>query len=136
MNPTYRSPVWPGWRPFFLVAALYDLLLGVVFLVFGEQILDAIGMVLPPHIAYIQLAAVFILVQGLSYGFVYRDPPGNLGLVRVGVIYKVAYAGLALWYLIIGQLPSGFFLPWALIDVAFLIGFVLFLRAVAGAKQA
>ena len=88
-------------------------------------------MELPPHVAYIQLAAVFIFVQGLSYALVYRDPLANLGIVRVGVAYKAAYAGLALWYLAIGLLPSVFFLPWAAIDVAFLIGFVLFLRAAA-----
>jgi hypothetical protein len=117
-----------SWRTFFLVAALYDVVLGAVFVVAGEQILGAIGMELPPHVAYIQLAAIFILVQGLSYWLAYRDPFGNLGIVRVGVAYKAAYAGLAAWYLLIGALPSVFFIPWALIDVAFLVGFVLFLR--------
>jgi hypothetical protein len=136
MNPTYRSPGWPGWRLFFLVAALYDVLLGIAFVVFGEQILDAIGMALPPHIAYIQLAAVFVLVQGLSYWFVYRDPPANLGLVKVGVIYKLAYAGLAAWYLLTGQLPNGFFIPWAIVDLLFLVGFVMFLRAASRPQQA
>ena len=127
---------WPGWKPFFLVAALYDMILGVVFMVFGEQILEWIGMELPPHVAYIQLAAVFIFVQGLSYLLVYFDPPNNLGLVRIGVVYKIAYAGLALWYLIIGQLPSNFFIPWALVDVVFLAGFLLFLRAAMRARTA
>lgn len=118
-----------GWRIFFLVAALYDLILGVAFVVFGEQILGAIDLELPPHIAYIQLAAVFIFVQGFSYLFPFRDPLGNLGIVQVGVVYKLAYAGLALWYLAIGILPSPFFIPWAIIDLGFLVGFVLFLRA-------
>jgi hypothetical protein len=127
---------WPGWRPFFLVAALYDIVLGAVFMVFGEEILDWIGMELPPHIAYIQLAAIFIFVQGLSYLLVWRDPPHNPGLVQVGVVYKVAYVGLALWYLIVGQLPSDFFIPWAIIDVLFMIGFLLFLRAVRRVQPA
>jgi len=118
-----------GWRAFFLVAALYDIVLGLVFVVAGERILSAIGMALPPHVAYIQLAAVFIFVQGLSYWLAYRDPLGNLGIVRVGVAYKAAYAGLAAWYLVIGRLPSVFFVPWAIIDLGFLVGFVLFLRA-------
>ena len=124
-----------GWRIFFLVAALYDMILGVAFVVFGEQILGAIDMELPPHIAYIQLAAVFIFVQGFSYLLPFLDPLGNLGIVRVGVVYKVAYAGLALWYLAIGALPSVFFIPWAIIDLGFLVGFVLFLRA-AGSRTA
>ena len=118
-----------GWRAFFLVAALYDVVLGAAFVVAGEPILSAIGMPMPPHIAFIQLAAIFIFVQGLSYALVFLDPPGNLGIVRVGVAYKAAYAGLAVWYLVIGILPSLFFVPWALIDLAFLVGFVLFLRS-------
>jgi hypothetical protein len=125
-----------GWRAFFLVAALYDLLLGAAFVVAGEQVLSAISMQLPPHVAYIQLAAVFIFVQGLSYWLAFRDPLGNLGIIRVGVAYKAAYAGLAIWYLAIGLLPSIFFIPWAIIDVGFLVGFVLFLRAASRAAAA
>jgi hypothetical protein len=124
------------WRAFFLVAALYDILLGAAFLVFGEQVLAAIGMELPPHIAYIQLAAVFVFVQGLSYLLVFFDPPGNLGLVRIGVAYKAGYAGLALWYLVLGILPSVFFIPWAIVDVLFMVGFVLFLRAAGRSRLA
>lgn len=128
MRTIPEHPVTAGWRTFFLVAALYDILLGAAFLVAGERILTAIGMALPPHIAYIQLAAVFIIVQGLSYWLVFREPLGNAGIVTVGVAYKASYAGLALYYLVIGQLPSVFFIPWAVIDVLFLIGFVMFLR--------
>ena len=128
MNLIVERPVSSGWRTFFLVAALYDLILGAVFVVIGEPILTAIGMALPPHIAYIQLAAVFTFVQGLGYWLVFRDPFANLGIVRVGVAYKAAYSGLTLYYLVIGQLPSVFFIPWAVTDLLFLIGFVWFLR--------
>jgi hypothetical protein len=131
MSTIIDRPASSSWRTFFLVAALYDVVLGGVFVVAGEQILGAIGMQLPPHVAYIQLAAIFIFVQGLSYWLAYRDPYGNLGIVRVGVAYKAAYAGLAAWYLLIGALPSVFFIPWAIVDVAFLVGFVLFLRTAA-----
>jgi hypothetical protein len=68
------------------------------------------------------------MVQGLGYWLVYRDPFDNLGLVRVGVAYKATYSGLALYYLLIGQLPSVFFVPWAVVDLLFLISFVIFLR--------
>ena len=64
------------------------------------------------------------------------DPLGNLGIVRVGIAYKAAYAGLAFWYLVIGALPSVFFIPWAIIDLLFLVGFVLFLRAAATPQPA
>ena len=136
MTTTIERPMSSGWRTFFLVAALYDLILGAVFLVIGERILTAVGMVLPPHIAYIQLAAVFIFVQGLGYWLVFRDPFANLGIVRMGVAYKTAYSGLALYYLVSGQLPSVFFIPWAVTDLLFLIGFVTFLRGASRTQPA
>ena len=66
----------------------------------------------------------------------YRDPLANLGIVRMGVAYKAAYSGLALYYLATAQLPSVFFIPWAVIDLLFLIGFVMFLRAASRAQHA
>jgi hypothetical protein len=135
MNMTIRRPVPTAWRAFFLVAAVYDILLGLAFLLAGESILDAIEMDLPPHIAYIQLAAIFIVVQGFSYLLVYLYPLANRGIVWVGVAYKASYSALAFWYLAIGQLPSMFFVPWAIIDIGFMIGFLWFLRE-AGRWQA
>jgi hypothetical protein len=127
----------PGaWRGFFLVAALYDMALGVAFMVAGEPILEAIGMVLPPHIAFIQLAAVFVFVQGLSYLLPWRNAWANEGVVWVGVAYKAAYAGLAVWYLALGILPSVFFIPWAIVDLGFMAGFLWFLRLAARRRAA
>ncbi|MET1231639.1 MAG: hypothetical protein ABWY52_02165 [Candidatus Limnocylindrales bacterium] len=136
MSSSVGGQVSSSWRAFFLVAALYDMLLGAVFVVVGDQILGAIGMELPPHVAYIQLAAVFIFVQGFGYLLTYLDPLGNLGIVRVGIAYKAAYAGLAFWYLVIGALPSPFFIPWAIVDLLFLVGFVVFLRTATTVRQA
>jgi hypothetical protein len=136
MSTSVGAPVPTTWRAFFLVAGLYDLLLGLAFLLAGEPILDAIGMELPPHSAYIQLAAVFVLVQGLSYLLVYLDAWSNLGIVRVGVAYKAGYSGLAFYYLAIGQLPSAFFIPWAILDLGFMVGFLVFLRAATSRRTA
>lgn len=126
---TVDRAVPPAWRWFFLVAAVYDIALGLAFMLAGETILDAIGMELPPHIAYIQLAALFILVQGFSYLLPWYDAWSNEGVVWVGVAYKGSYAALAAWYLAIDMLPSTFFVPWAVVDVGFMLGFLWFLRA-------
>ena len=131
MNTSSGHSVSSGWKNFFVVAALYDLALGLAFLVAGSSILSAIGMTLPPHIAYIHLAAIFVFIQGLSYGLAWLDPMANLGLVRTGVAYKAGYVGLVVVYLATNQLPSAFFVPWAVIDALFLVGFVLFLRVAA-----
>lgn len=135
MSTTIDRPLGANWRTFFLIAAVYDMILGAAFLIAGEPILTAIGMTLPPHIAYIQLSAVFIFIQGLSYWLAYRDPLGNKGIVRVGIAYKAAYVGLTLYYLLIQQLPSVFFIPWAVFDLLFLIGFVRFLDTASRAHD-
>jgi hypothetical protein len=136
MNPSRDRPVPTTWRTFFLVAGVYDVLLGLAFLLAGETILTAVGMTLPPHIAYIQLAAIFVAVQGLSYLLAYRDAWSNLGIIWVGVVYKASYATLAVYYLVTGQLPSIFFVPWAICDVAFMVGFLVFLRAAMDKRAA
>ena len=131
MSMTIDRSVPAAWRGFFLVAAIYDMALGVAFMVAGEPILEAIGMVLPPHIAFIQLAAVFVFIQGLSYLLPWWNAWANEGVVWVGVAYKAGYAGLAAWYLALGILPSVFFVPWAIVDLGFMIGFLWFLRIAA-----
>jgi hypothetical protein len=134
MSTLVVRPSATAWRWFFLVAAVYDMALGLAFLVAGEQILQAIGMALPPHIAYIHLAAIFIVVQGLSYLLPWRDALSNLGVVWVGVAYKGSYAALVAWYLVAGTLPSTFFVPWAVIDAGFMIGFLWFVLGSAGQR--
>ncbi|MCJ7712294.1 MAG: hypothetical protein MUQ32_15855 [Chloroflexi bacterium] len=116
------------WRLFFLVAAVYDIVLGIAFFFFATRIFEWLGMAAPPHISYFQLPAVFVFVQGVSYLFVWADPLRNLGLVKVGVLYKAGYAGLAAYYLVTDQIPAVFFAWFGLFDLLFLIGFVWFLR--------
>lgn len=123
-----RASALGRWRLFFLVAATYDIVLGMVFFFFGMAMFDWLGMAYPPHASWFQLSAVFVVVQGISYAFVWADPLGNLGLVRVGVLYKAGYAGLAAYYLVTDQIPAMFFAWFGLFDLVFLIGFVWFLR--------
>ena len=120
------------WRAFFLVAALYDLILGAAFFVLYGPLFDMLGIALPNNISYIHLTAAFVFVQGLGYWFVYQDPPGNRGIVKVGVPYKFAFSALGFYYLAIGELLHPVFLVFSVLDLLFLIGFVLFLRQVSG----
>jgi len=128
MTTMSGSATLSRFRLFFLAAAIYDIALGLAFFFLYQPLFDWLGMALPPHISYIQLSAVFVFVQGLSYGLVWGDPRGNLGLVRVGIAYKAGYSGLAAWYLLTDQIPAMFFAWFGLFDFLFLIGFVWFLR--------
>lgn len=116
------------YRGFFLVAAVYDMALGLAFFFLYDPIFAWLAMTLPPHVSYIQLSAVFVFVQGFGYWIVSTDPLGNLGLVKVGIVYKASYAGLAAYYLVTDQVPAMFFIWFGLFDFLFLIGFAWFLR--------
>jgi hypothetical protein len=120
------------WRAFFLVAALYDLVLGAAFFVLYGPLFQVLGIALPNNISYIHLTAAFVFVQGLGYWFVYQDPVANRGIVKIGVPYKFAFSALGFYYLAIGELLHPVFLVFSVLDLLFLIGFVLFLREVRG----
>ncbi len=124
-----------GWRNFFLGAALYDLVLGAGFFFLYPQIFTILNIQLPNNISYIHLSAAVVFVQGAGYWFVYKNPVRNLDMVRLGVLYKAAYAGLAFYYLAIGQLISPVFALFAVADIVFLLGFVQFIRTTVGSRK-
>jgi hypothetical protein len=126
---TGRSLSLVSWRRFFVVAALYDGILGAVFFFFYNPLYRAFGIALPNHPSYVQLTAGFVFVQGVSYWLVSRNPLKNMDMVKVGIFYKAIYCGVILYYLAIGQLYGAVIFAWlAVFDVVFLALFVLFIR--------
>lgn len=120
-----------GYRTFFLVAALYDLILGAIFFFLYGPAFELLDIALPNNTSYIHLTAGFVFVQGLGYWFVYQAPIANRGIVKIGVPYKFVFASLSIYYLLIDELLHPIFLLFGVVDIGFLIGFVLFLRATA-----
>jgi hypothetical protein len=135
MTVTEAARELPRWRVLFVVAAAYDIALGLAFLVLWEPIFEWLGMAAPPHVSYVHLLAVFVAIQGISYALVAVDPLENLGIVKVGVIYKGGYSALAAWYLVTDQIPAMFFAWFGLFDFLFLIAFALFLRRAAAWRR-
>jgi hypothetical protein len=115
------------YKALFLVAALYDGVLGAVFFFLYSPLFEALGIALPNNTSYIHLTAGFVFVQGVGYWFVYRRMLQNIDLVKLGVIYKGIYSLVAVYYLATGQLLNAIFAWFALGDVLFLVGFVRFL---------
>jgi hypothetical protein len=116
------------WRPFFLVAALYDLILGAGFFLLYGPLFEILNIALPNNISYIHLTAAYVFTQGVGYWFVFQDPMSNRAIVKVGAIYKFFFSALALYYLVIGELLHPVFALFGGLDLLFLIGFILFLR--------
>ena len=116
------------YRMVFLVGAAYDMILGAVFFLAWRPIFDTLGIPHPETTAFLKIAAAYIFGQGLSYWYVSRNIIRNVDMVRVGIVYKFIYVGLAAYYLAIGQMPHMVFTLFAVCDLVFLVLFVACLR--------
>jgi hypothetical protein len=106
----------------FLIAALYDGGLGASFLVAPGQIYRW-GQVTPPnHWAYVQFPSALLLIFGLMFAAIARDPVANRGLIVYGIMLKVAYCGIVFWYWFSAGIP-GMWKPFAVADLVMAVLF-------------
>jgi hypothetical protein len=100
------------YKVIFLIAAIYDIALGIIFTFFYRYAFEVIGIAdrLPPHGAYLSLIGSFLLVIGVAYYIIYRgDLIRNRDLVTVGTLYKLAYCAVAIYYTVIADVPHMIF---------------------------
>jgi hypothetical protein len=122
MNPAKEK----YYRGLFTIAAVYDVLLGITFTFFPARAFAALGISekLPAFGGYLTLLGMFVLVIGVAYFLIARgDLRRNADLILVGTLYKLAYAGTAIYYWTQGSLPHVAFA--VLFGVADAVFFVL-----------
>ncbi len=87
-------------KPLYVVAALYDVALGVAFLLFGDLVFEKFmpGIEKPNHPGYVQFPAALLLVFGLMYAAIARDPVRNRNLIPYGILLKISYCSVILWH--------------------------------------
>jgi hypothetical protein len=122
-------------RGVFLVAALYDLILGLAFFLLYPWVYGMLDISLPTEPAYLHAAAGFVLVQGIMYLLVYRNLERNVDLALVGAIYKAVYSGVAFYHWGMGTLPHSIFALFGFLDLIFLVLFVYFLVEARAAQR-
>jgi len=110
----------------FLIASIYDFFLGIIFFLFYKSVFSYFDIMLPSQPMYLQLSAAFVIAMGVGYYFVYKNLYRNVDLVKLGIVYKVVYSSLAIYFYFIGLAHTIFFL-FAMFDIIFLILFVGFL---------
>ncbi|MFH1053588.1 MAG: hypothetical protein V1740_04205 [Candidatus Woesearchaeota archaeon] len=111
----------------FLIAAIYDLVLGILFFLYYKQIYNLFNITKPVYPMYLQLSAAFVIAMGVGYLFIYLNMYRNIDLVKLGIVYKVVYSGLTS-YFYFNNMAHVLFFWFALIDVIFLVFFVWFLN--------
>ena len=122
-------------KPFFVIAGLYDGVLGIAFLFFSGAIFQAFGVEPPNHPAYVQFPALLLLIFAGIFFRIARDPVGNRDLIFYGVWLKAAYSGTAFWYQLVGGIPF-MWIPWAWADLVFLVLFLVAWRSLGQASPA
>ena len=114
------------YRSLFLIAAVYDVVLGITFTFFPARAFDALGIreKLPAFGGYLTLLGAFVLVIGIAYFLIARgDLRRNTDLILVGTLKKLAYSATAFYYWSQGSLPHVAF--GALFGVADAVFFIL-----------
>jgi len=114
------------YRSLFIIAAVYDVVLGITFTFFPARAFAALGISekLPAFGGYLTLLGAFVLVIGIAYFLIARgDLRRNADLILIGTLYKLAYAGTAFFYWSQGSLPHVAF--GALLGVADAVFFIL-----------
>ncbi len=114
----------------FIIAALYDGLLGIGFLCAGPTLLERFQVTPPNHFGYIHFPAALLIVFALMFAAVARNPIGNRNLIPYGMLLKVSYCGVTFYHWFSGGIPD-IWKPFAVLDVVFLVAFVWAYGAIA-----
>ena len=110
-------------KPLFLVAALYDGVLGLAFLIAPEEIFTMYEVIPPNHLAYVQFPAMLLIIFAIIFFRIAMDPLRNRELILYGCALKVSYCSLAFVYdMTTGISPM--WIPWAWADLVFLVLFI------------
>jgi hypothetical protein len=107
----------------FWIAALYDLILGLVFGLFYQPIYARFGVELPNHPGYVQLSAMFIFIIGVGFYLVTRNPRENRQIILLGILMKLGFCLVVFSHLFFGTVPP-IYVPFAVLDFVFLVSFL------------
>ena len=122
-------------RVLFTIAAIYDGVLGVAFLVAPKAIFASLGVEAPYHSAFIQFPAMLLIVFALMFFRIAKQPVQNRELILYGCGLKVSYCLTVFWYEITSEI-SFIWIPWAWADLVFLILFLLAWKTLGKSAEA
>lgn len=117
MNITMVRGLW-------LIAAIYDGVLGLIFLFQPGLAFEIFEVVPPNHFGYVQFSAILLLIFAAMFLRVARDPMPNRFIMLYGIALKTGYSGLVFYYMMTTGVPA-MWVPWAWADLVFLVLFYL-----------
>ena len=108
----------------FIIAALYDGILGLLFLFAPGFAFEVFEVVPPNHFGYVQFPAILLLIFAAMFFRVAADPLQNRFIILYGVALKAGYSGIVFYYMLTTGIPT-MWVPWAWVDLVMLVLFLL-----------
>jgi hypothetical protein len=106
----------------FVIAAIYDGILGAAFLFAAGPLYSWFKIEPPNHFGYVQFPAALLIVFALMFLSVAKNPPANRNLIPYGMLLKISYCGVASFYWFTAGIPD-MWKPFVIFDLAFLVLF-------------
>lgn len=124
----------PKWiKPFFVVAGLYDGILGLLFVLVPYQFFKAANVPPPNHVGYVQFPALLLIIFAIMFFNIARNPSANRSLILYGILLKISYSGVVLFHWMSVNIPT-IWVVFAFLDLIFLVLFVV-AKKVIGQQQ-
>jgi len=108
----------------FIIAALYDGLLGLTFLFAADPVYQKFNVTPPNHYGYLHFPAALLLVFAIMFLVIASNPMKNRNLIPYGVLLKVSYCATAGYHWFAQGIPT-MWKPFVIIDLVFLVLFVM-----------
>lgn len=121
-------------KPIFLVSGIYDMVLGVVFLLFSRAVFERADVPLPYNMAFLHFPALLLMIFAVMYIRIAADPQGRRELIPYGIGLKIAYVVTVFWHQLHSDIAA-LWIPLAWADVVFLLLFVVAWRSLRERTQ-
>ena len=93
-------------RILYSVAAAYDGLLGLLFIVAGPQVFQLAGITPPNHWGYVHFAAGVLVLFGYLFLQIALRPLRERNLILYGIFLKICYVATVGWHWAQGGVPD------------------------------
>lgn len=111
-------------RVLFVIAGLYDGILGLAFLSMPEAIFAFYAVEPPNHVGYVEFPAALLLIFAVMFFRIASNPYRFRELILYGCGLKLAYSILVFKHEMAAGVPA-MWVPWAWVDIAFLVLFLI-----------
>lgn len=106
----------------FTIAAIYELVLGLVFLFFPLNVFSFFEVTPPNHLAYVQFPALLLVMFGIMFYQISLDPSERKFFIPYGIGLKISYCLVVAYYMLVSTIPT-MWVPWAIADAVFIFFF-------------